>query len=198
MTTKYGFSEVREQLLHCLEGAYPTKWEAYQTASVLGEDVFGSPEPHPNAVLNLFLEQNVRFAIPLASYRAALDDFSSLISDEPGTMLSRLTLASTIYGMELMRGGFFKRAYSIAYNLAPKECDDEKCLMKGDVSEGLRKIYAAVVKKGGGDMLSPLSLGGAFCASCSKPVERDYDSWCAWVWKSLPRVFRVGKSWEEV
>ena len=54
MTTKYGFSRVRDQLVQDLKGAYPTKWEAYQAAEVLGEDVFGSPKPHPNAVLNLW------------------------------------------------------------------------------------------------------------------------------------------------
>jgi hypothetical protein len=50
----------------------PTKWEAYQAAEVLGEDVFGSPTPHPNSVLNLFAEQGIKFALPFAAYRAVL------------------------------------------------------------------------------------------------------------------------------
>jgi hypothetical protein len=41
MTMKYGFSDVRNQLIKDIKGAYPTKWEAYQAAEVLGEDVFG-------------------------------------------------------------------------------------------------------------------------------------------------------------
>jgi len=72
MTTKYGFSDVREGLVEDLKRAYPTKREDPRTEKVLGEDIFGSPKPHPNAVLNLFLEQNIKFALPLATYRAAL------------------------------------------------------------------------------------------------------------------------------
>ena len=56
MTTKYGFIDVREQLIEDLRSAYPTEWEDFKAAKVLGEDVFGLPRPHPNAVLNLFLD----------------------------------------------------------------------------------------------------------------------------------------------
>ena len=205
MATKYGFSDVRKQLLHSLEGAYPTKWEAYRTASVLGEGVFGSPSPHPNAVLNLFLEQKVRFAIPLAAYRAALGGFSSLISDKPGAMLPRLTLACTIYGMEVMRGRVSKFAYSTICNMSAKGCRDKKCLINGDVgptetsmAQRLDRICDAIIKEGKGEVFSSLSFGRIFCAGCVKPAERDYAVWCKVVWKDLPRIFGVGKSWEEV
>jgi len=56
MTAKYGYSNVRDQLFKDLKGAYPTKREAYQVAEVLSEGIFESPKPHPDAVLNLFLE----------------------------------------------------------------------------------------------------------------------------------------------
>jgi hypothetical protein len=125
MTAKYGFSDVREQLVEDLKSAYPTKWEAYQAAEVLGEDVFGSPKPHPNSVLNLFTEQRIKFALPFAAYRAALGGFSSLTSDKPGTVLPRLTLASTIYGMERIRGRLASlriRLYAISARwCAPRE-----------------------------------------------------------------------------
>ena len=81
MTAKYGFSDVREALVEHLKGAYPTKWEDFETAKILGENVFGLPKPHPNVVLNLLLEQRIKFALPFAAYRAALAGFSSLTSD---------------------------------------------------------------------------------------------------------------------
>ena len=87
MVTKYGFSDVREQLVDDLKNAYPTKWEDFQTAKVLGEDVFGSPKPHPNAVLNLFLEQKIKLALPFTTYRASIGGFSALVSDEPSAVL---------------------------------------------------------------------------------------------------------------
>ena len=69
MTTRYDFPNIRGALVEDLKGAYPgTKREDFQTARVLGEDVFGSPKPHPNAVPNLFLEQKIKLASPFAVY----------------------------------------------------------------------------------------------------------------------------------
>jgi len=50
MATEYSFSDIREGLVEDLKGAYPTRLEDFETAGVLGEDIFGSPRPHPNAV----------------------------------------------------------------------------------------------------------------------------------------------------
>jgi len=104
MTAKYGYSNVRDQLFKDLRGAYPTKWEAYQAAEVLDEDIFEPPKPHPNAVLNLFLEQNVRFALPFAAYRASIAGSFALMSDKPGTVLPRHAIATTTHGTHLVRG----------------------------------------------------------------------------------------------
>lgn len=203
MTTKYGFSDVREQLIHVLTRAYPTEWEAYQTADALGEDVFGSPRPHPNAVLNLFLEQEIRFAIPLASYRAALGGFSSLLSNENGATLPRLALAFIVYGMDTVRTQVSQLAHSIVCNMGLKECHEEGCIVNGGVNspdqrlEDLNKIYEALVKGGKGDVFS-FSLGNIVCVNCAKEPESDYRLWCTMVWEAFPRIFGVAESWEEV
>ena len=127
MTTKYGFSDVREQLVDVVNGGYPTKWEGLGTAKVLGEDIFGIPKPHPNAVLNLFTEQNVKSALPFAAYRAALGGYSSLVSDKPGTVLPRLTLAPAIYGMEVIRGGLARLAHLTVCDMSLEGCRDGAC-----------------------------------------------------------------------
>lgn len=203
MSTKYGFSDVCEQLIHSLAGAYPTTWEAYQTADVLGEDVFGSPKPHPNAVLNLFLEQEVKFAIPLAAYRAALGGFSSLLSNEPDTTLPRLALASAIYGMDTIQSEVSGLAHSIVCSLGMKECCEGGCVVNGGDAdpdqrmEGLNKIYHVLVKEGKGDVFS-LSLGDAVCADCAAAPEQAYHLWCTMIWEGFPRIFGVGESWGEL
>ena len=203
MATKYGFSDVREQLIHSLEGAYPTKWEAYQTANLVGEDVFGSPRPHPNAVLTLFLEHNIMFAVPLAAYRAALCGFPSLLSNEPGALLPRHPLASTIHGMETIRSEVSRLAHSIVCNMSVRECRS-RCVVNGSLNsparkmKGLNKIYDVMVKEGKGDVLSSLTLGDIVCANCAKAPEEAYHIWCGAVWENLPRIFGVGKSWEEL
>jgi hypothetical protein len=202
MTTKYDFSDVREQLVDGIKSAYPTKWEGPGTGTILGEDIFGSPKPHPNAVLNLLAEQNVKFALPYAAYRAALGGFSSLISDKPGTVLPRLTLASTVYGMEVIRGGLAQVAHSIVCNMSLEGCPDTACAVNIGTNpperrmEGLNKIYNAMIKEGKADMLFSLSLGNIVCANCLKTPEAALQLWCKMIWEKLPRMFGVGTSWE--
>jgi len=205
MTTKYGFSDVHGQLLESIKSAYPTKWEGSRTAKVLGEDVFGIPKPHPNAVLNLFTEQGIKFALPFAAYRAGMAGFSSLTSDKPGTVLPRLALASTMHGMETIRGGLAKLAYSVVCNISLENCRNVECAVNKDINlpdkrmEMLNQIYDVMVKEGKGDVLSPdLLLGHIVCVRCAKTPEHVYHLWCTMIWQELPWIFRVGKNWEEM
>ena len=204
MTAKYGFSDVHEQLVDAIKSAYPTKWEGAGTVKVLGEHIFGLPEPHPNAVLNLFLEQKVKFALPFATYRAAIGGLTSLTNNAPGMVLPPLTLASTIYGMEAMRGGFAHLAHLIVWNMSLGECSDGVCVVKTSVGppkrriEELNKVYDAMVKEAKGDVLFSLSLGDIVCASCAKVPKEVYNNWCTMVWEELPRVFRIGESWDDL
>jgi hypothetical protein len=204
MTTKYGFSDVRNQLAHGIKGAYPTKWEGFESGTVLGEDIFGSPKPHPNVVLNLFAEQGVRFALPFATYRAAMGGFSSLICDEPGAVLSRLMLASAVNGMERMRDEFTELAYSAVCDTIMQGCHDTSCAMNVSADPpdwwngGLKKIYGTMVKDCKRDRLASLSLGNIVCANCAKTLETTHRGWCNVTWNNLPRMFGVGNSWEEL
>ena len=203
MTTKYGFSDVREQLIDSIKNAYPTKREGLETAKVLGENIFGSSKPHPNAVLNLFTEQKIKSALPFAAYRAALGGFSSLTNDNPGTALPRLALASIMFGMEIMRGRFAKLAHSVVCNTSLGDCGEGTCVMNV-VSFTERKthasdrIYDAMIKGGKGDVLSSLSLEGPVCEDCVRTLEKAYQPWRTKIWEELPRIFGVGKSWEEI
>lgn len=204
MATKYGYSDLREQLLHSLKDAYPTKWEACQNTSVFGEDVFESPKPHPNAVLNLFLDQKVRFAMPVAAYRAGLGGFSSLISYDPGLTLPRLALGSIFRGMDVIRSEVSQRTYSIVCNMSLKGCRNGKCVVNGGGYsperrlKGLDEMYDVMVRRDKGDVLASLSFGDLVCVDCATMVEKEYGRLRAVIWENLPRIFRVGNSWEDV
>ena len=201
MTTKYGFSDVREQLVDGIKNAYPTKWEDFRTARVLGEDVFGSPKPHPNAVLNLFTEQNIKSALPFAAYQAALGGFPSLTNEEHGKALPRLALATIMFGAELIHSRFSRFAHSAVCSMSQEVCGENACLVNVDASlrmGALDQIYDAMIKESKDDVFSPLSLEGFVCAGCASTLERAYEPWRARIWEELPRVFGVGKSWEEV
>jgi hypothetical protein len=203
MATKYGFSDVREQLVEDLKGAYPTKWEAYRAAEVLGEDVFGSPKPHPNSVLNLFAEQNIKFALPFAAYRAALGGFSSLTSDRPGTVLPRPALASTIHGIERIRYAMVQIAHSMVCDTHPVVCPQSACVLNVGINpverrrEALDKIFGVMVNQSKGDVLSLLSFGDLVCVDCARQLEsvhlrcREHS-----VWVALPGL--LGRRWEGV
>ena len=195
MATKYGFSDIREGLVEDLKDAYPTKWEDFETAKVLGEDVFGSPKPHPNVVLNLLLEQRVKFALPFAAYRAAMDGFSSLISDEPSMTLPRLTLASTIYGIERIRCTMVQLSHSIVYSGHLGVCPQEECALNVGTSpierrmEALKKIFGVMVDKSKGDLLSPLPLGDLVCVDCAKLLDDAHLHYREkFVWRALPSL----------
>ena len=204
MTAKYGPSDLREALVEDLKGAYPTRWEDFEAAKVLGEDIFGSPKPHPSAVLNLFTEQRIKFALPFAAYRAGLGGPSALASERPSTVLPRLTLASIIHGMGEMGRSTAFFGPTIAYNWDLGVCTEVTCVLNVGTNhteqrkEALNKISDALVEQSGGDMLSSLPLENLLCAGCAdmlKDGHRDYRR--KFVWAKLPSLLGW-ESWEGV
>ena len=202
MTTKYGFPDIREALVGELKGAYPTKWEDFETAKILGEDVFGSPKPHPNAVLNLLLEQRVEFALPFAAYRAGLGSPFALASEKPGTILPRLTLAAIIHGTGGMRRSMAYAMQTLVFTRDSGVCTEGRCALGNSVTsaerrtEALKKISGVIVKKSEDDPLSPLSFENLLCAGCARPLVSAHRN-CRkrFVWERLPTL--IGwESWE--
>ena len=61
----------RTRLLETIRSGYPESFEGLDPSKALGEDVFDRPKPHPNAVLNLFVQQKLTSALPMAYYMAA-------------------------------------------------------------------------------------------------------------------------------
>ena len=199
MTRKYGFSNLRDHLVEDLKDAYPTKWEDFQSARVLGEDVFGLPKPHPNAVLNLFEAEKVKFAIPFAAYRASIGGFPALMSDEPGTVLPRQTLASTIQGMhELMFMASDAARMIACRESCQPSCPNAGCVLKVPATtEGkLKKIYSAVISQREGGILNPPS--DLLCVGCAESMERAHAKWGSVVWEKLPSMFNVSSGWNDV
>ena len=171
MTTKYGLSNVRDQFIKDLEGAYPTKWEDYKSAKVLGEDIFGSPKPHPNVVLYLFEGQKVEFAIPFATYRASIGGFKALMSDKPARMVAS-------------RGDLWM-------------CTHKACLLGVDMSpikarmEAVGRIYNVMIDQSKGGLFSAPCLDDLLCQKCAKCVEAIHEAYGSAYWERLGLVFNV-------
>jgi len=198
MTTKYGFPDIREAIAEDIKAAYPNKWGDFETATVLGEDVFGSPKPHPNAVLNLFLEQRMKFALPFAAYRAGLGGPSALASEEPDTVLPRLTLASIIHGMGGMRRAMTYTAQAVAYTWDMGGCSGGMCVLNDGLMEALKKISDVLSDSSEGDVLSPLRYEDLFCVDCAKRLRNSHrDCRKRLFWTRLPSLLGW-ESWEGV
>ena len=201
MTTKYGFSSVRDQLVKDLKSAYPTTWGDFQSARVLGEDFFRSPKPHPNAVLNLFEAENVRFAIPFAAYRASIGGFSGLMSDGHGAVLPRRTLATTVHGMHVLRSSASDAMRMAVYGGSLLVCADEECILNVEVEErrvAIERIYSVATGQREGGLLSSPSLGHIVCARCAKPVEVAHATWGSVVWEKLAPAFNASRGWDDL
>ena len=204
MATKYGFPDVRGQLIDDIKDAYPVRWGDFEAAKVLGEDIFGSPKPHPNAVLNLFLGQRIEPALPFAAYRAGLGGPSTLVSDRLGTVLPPPTLASITHGMGVMRRMAVLAAQRIAYTGDLGVCPEKVCILGVGVDrteqrvKALNEIFIVMVRGSEGDMLSPLSLGTLVCVNCMTRLEKVHLCFRKeFVWAGLPSLLGWN-GWEGV
>jgi hypothetical protein len=81
MTTKYEMPTVRSQLLEVVRDAYPETFEGLTPSKPLGESVFSGPTPHPNVVLNLFVQQKLTSALPMAYYMATRKGVNLLMGE---------------------------------------------------------------------------------------------------------------------
>ena len=96
---------VRSQLLEVVRDAYPETFEGLTPSKPLGESVFDGPTPHPNEVLNLFLQQKLTSALPMAYYMAARRGLDSLMDRRlpRNATLSPDVLQSAIRGLMALR-----------------------------------------------------------------------------------------------
>jgi hypothetical protein len=209
MTTKYEIPTVRSQLLEVVHDAYPETFEGLIPSKPLGESVFSGPTPHPNAVLNLFVQQKVTSALPMAYYMATRRGLNSLMGEHlpRNATLSPKILQSAIGGLMALREVEFNETHRLIFG--PKgsgTCSTPACPSRIPSGPGTLETYQKVFDRIVGPSQSgvkvlqvpgfsedcggdPQCVGPGICKSCVERWESGHAELRKKAWGMLPDVF---------
>ena len=202
---------LRAQLLETIRDAYPKNFEGLDPSKTFGENVFDGPKPHPNAVLNLFVQQKVTSALPMAYYMAARRGSDSLVDTRLPTSatLSGQTLRSAIRGLMKLREMELKETHRIVFTIKDASnrvgCSSTDCPSrhpKGPMDAEIIGAYQRTFDRitgsadGGTRVLQVLSTSefaedteSRFCKVCREKVQAAHAEVRKKAWAALPEVF---------
>lgn len=197
MTTKYQFQEIRSQILFDLLQAYPTELSEYKGSSCLGEKVFGSPPPHPNSVLDLFVTCKVAFALPFAYYRVCIaGDPASLDKTAGKFALPFDTLKAALRGQARLKA----EEVQLARKVALQDCAAwGACSGKFPAGrvQPFNWIHPEVATQSG-ILEREKFQGSGYCVQCSQAFEKELSGAKKKTWENLPSYFGLSPWSEEV
>ena len=202
---------LRTQLFEIIHDAYPENFRGLDPSKALGEDVFDGPKPHPNAVLNLFVQQKVASALPMAYYMAARRGLDSLMNTRlpSDATLSGQMLGCAIRGLMALREMELKETHRVVFTTFNCiGCSSADCLSRrskgllgaeviGAHQPTLDRITGSAV--GGTRILQVLSAsefsgdtGSKFCEVCAEKMQEAHGEVRRKAWGTLPEVFGLG------
>ncbi|KAF9646047.1 hypothetical protein BDM02DRAFT_3119262 [Thelephora ganbajun] len=205
ITAKYEMPVVRSRLLGIVRDAY----ENFEDCDPLGESVFSGPTPHPNEVLNLFVQQKLTSALPLAYYMAARRGVDSLMDRHlpRNAVLPPAILQSAIRGLTTLREIELNETHRLIFE--PKDphlCSTLRCPSRTPATsmafEAYRKVFEHTVGSSqlgtkvlqfpdlyqdyGGDVACVVI---EMCSVCSDRWKSGFADLRKNVWAKLPEVF---------
>ena len=194
---------VRSELLEAINDAYPETFERVTPTKPLGEDVFSGPAPHPNEVLNLFVQQKLIFALPMAYYMAVRRGVDSLMDRRlpQSATLPPNVLQSAIKGFIALRELELREAHRLVLGSNATH-SSVNCPSRKTMGPGASDIHQKVIdqitgfSRSGTKVLKVLSLGGlceggsdGFCNSCVRGWEAGHAEVRKRAWDMLQEVF---------
>ena len=200
---------VRSQVLDIVRDAYPETFEGLAPSKPLGEIVFTGSTPHPNEALNLFVQQNLTSALPMAYYMAARRGPDSLMDRHisRNATLSPRILRSAIRGLMALREVELNETHRLIFGLMVSHpCPVPNCPSHAPTGpaalEVYRKVFDHIVGSSqlgtkilqvpefcgdrGGE-LRGLDLG--VCSSCVERWESGHAELRRKAWAALPDIF---------
>ena len=121
---------VRPQLLEVVHDAYPGTFEEIMPTKSLGESVFTGPAPHPNEVLNLFVQEELTSALPMAYYMAVRRGVDSLMDRRlpSSATLAPEVLQTAIKGLMVLREMERDETHRLVFGSGgPQPCSESNC-----------------------------------------------------------------------
>ena len=196
---------VRPQLIKVVRNAYPETSEGVKPTKSLGENVFSGRTPHPNEVLNLFVQQKLTSALPMAYYMAAGRGVDSLMNKSlpQRATLSPEDLQSAIEGLMALREFELNETYRLVLgSKASHSCPSSNCPSRDTAGPRASDAHTRVINRitaasqSGTKVLQVLSSSSicegnsdVFCESCVKRWEAGHVEVRRRAWNMLPDVF---------
>jgi len=210
ITTKYEMPAVRSQLFEAVRDAYPETFEGLVPSKQLGERVFSGPTPHPNEVLNLFVQQKLTSALPMAYYMAAQRGLDSLMDGRlpASARLSPEILHVALRGLMTLREAELNETHHLIFgSKASHHCSTPSCPSRTPTGpatlEAFQKVFDHIVGSSsqlgtkvlqvpefyedcGGDLQC---VGPGICGNCVERWESGRAGLRKKIWVTLPDVF---------
>ena len=196
---------VRPQLIEVIRDAYPTTFEGLTPTKTLGESVFSGRTPHPNEVLNLFVQQGLTSALPMAYYMAVRRGVDSLMDRSlPQTaVLSPEILQSAIKGFVALRELELNETYCLVLGSRTSHpCPSPNCPSRytagPTVSDAHKRVIGRIAdsSQSGTKVLQVLALSSIdegisdwFCEACVKGWEARHVEVRKRAWNMLSDMF---------
>ena len=200
---------VRSQMIEFVRDAYPETFEGLGPSKPLGERVFSGRTPHPNEVLNLFVQQKLTSALPMAYYMAVRRGLNSLMDRHlpRGATLSPEILQLAIGGLMTLRDVELNETHHLVFE--PKSsypCPTSSCRSRTQtgpaVLEAHQKVFDRIVgsSRSGTKVLEvpefynddgsdAQRVGHGICSGCVGRWESGHAELRKKVWAMLPDVF---------
>ena len=209
ITAKYEIPAARSQILEVVRHAYPETFEGLGPSKLLGERVFSGRTPHPNEVLNLFVQQQVTSALPMAYYMATRRGLGSLMGrhlSRNATLPPEILQSATGGLMQLRDLELNETHYLIFEPKSSHPCSTSSCPSRTPIGPAAltahRKVLECVVGSAqsgtkvlevpefyedrGGELQC---IGPGICGGCVRRWESGHAELRKKAWAMLPEVF---------
>ena len=196
-------------MLEVVRDAYPETFEGLGPSKPLGESIFSGRTPHPNEVLNIFVQQKITSALPMAYYMATRRGLGTLM-DRSLPRSARLPpeiLQSAIEGLMALREVELNETHDLI--IGPKgshPCSASNCPSRTPTGPaGLaacRKVFNRIVgsSRSGTKVLEVPEfyedcggevqcIGPGICSNCVERWESGHAELRKRAWAMLPDVF---------